>query len=270
MRSSSSQLHLVQPGFYKSILSRAALCLTLAMGALVMPPATAAPTDCEGHYYGDQRPDLNNLKLGVSAKELCSDYFAIWYSGVARSPLWSAEFLSRGRIEAGRGVDRSNDFRPDTRLPKDWRSELNDYRGSGFDRGHLAPSADMPTPGSDSQSFLLSNMIPQDPALNRGLWAAIESAVRAQANYKPIYVITGAIFHGQSINRLNGRVLIPTHVYKLIYDPERNMAGAYLVENAPNKRHRELTLSELEQFAGVSFLPAAQGVKKLKLPRPRY
>jgi len=113
-------------------------------------------------------------------------------------------------------------------------------------------------------------MIPQDPKLNRGLWAAIESAVRAQAGYKPVYVITGALYLGANIERINGRVLVPTHVYKLVYEPERHIAGAYVVENAPNKRHREVTLSQLESMAGVKFLPGATGVGEMKLPRPRY
>ena len=113
-------------------------------------------------------------------------------------------------------------------------------------------------------------MIPQDPNLNRNLWSALESAVRSQAAYQPIYVITGALFIGSELQRMKGRVLVPTHVYKLLYDPKQNAAAAYLVENAPDKRHREVSLAELEEIAGVKFLPAAKNVAKLKLPRPRY
>src|SRR5690606_27801005 len=130
----------------------------LSVSALLLSAQAvlAAPSQCPNNYHEGQRPNLINKKLGASATELCSDYYAVWYSGVARSPVWAAEYLTKGRIDAGRNVPRSNDFRPDTRLPSAWRSDLRDYRGSGFDRGHLAPSADMPTPGSDSQSFLLS------------------------------------------------------------------------------------------------------------------
>src|SRR5690606_14564827 len=147
---------------------------------------------------------------------------------------------------------------------------LTDYRGSGYDRGHLVPSADMPTPSSDSQSFLLSNIVPQDPNLNRNLWAAIEAAVRAHANHRPVYTITGVLFKGAQIERGKGRVLVPTHLYKLVYEPGRNAAAAYLVQNAPRKRHQEITLAELEELAGIRFLPGATNVGKLKLPRPRY
>lgn len=244
----------------------------LAVAALmaVATPIHAAPSACEGSYYKDQRPDLINPKLGVSAKELCYNHHAVWYSGVSRTPLWAAAYLTRGRIESGKTVPRSDDFREETRLPSSWRSRLSDYRGSGYDRGHLVPSASMPTPSSDSQSFILSNIVPQDPTLNRSLWSAIESAVRAHAMHRPVYTITGVLFMGTQIERIKGRVLVPTHMYKLVYEPDRNLAAAYLVENAPRKRHKEVSLEQLEKLAGVAFLPGARDVGLLKLPRPRY
>lgn len=242
----------------------------IAAATLALSPVQAAPSKCANQYFLDQRPDFVNPKLELSSMELCSDYFATMYSGVAKSPLYSAEYLTQGRLQAAKQYGRSNDFRPDTRIPSSMRAELSSFKGSGYDRGHLAPSADMPTPGSDSQSFLLSNMVAQDPTLNRGLWAAIEGAVRAQANYSPVYVITGAMFRGNNIKRIKGGVLVPTHVYKLVFDPKANAAAAYVVENAPNKRHQEVSLQELESLAGIKFLPGATNVRTMKLPRPRY
>jgi endonuclease G len=233
-------------------------------------PVFAAASNCPESYYRGQRPDAANPRLAASARELCSAGYAVWYSGIARTPLWAGEFLTKGGIDAGREVARSNHFRADTRLAADWRSTLEDFKGSGFDRGHLAPSADMATPAADSQSFILSNMVPQDPTLNRYLWAAIEKAVRAQANYAPVYVITGALFLDASVRRINDRVMVPSHLYKIVYDPRTNAAAAYVVENAANKRHREMSLADIEKLAGIRFLPGAENVKMLKLPRPRY
>jgi endonuclease G len=243
---------------------------TLALACSLHTPVSAAPSSCPDNYYQGQRPDPINLRLASSARELCSSSYAVWYSAIARTPLWAGEFLTQGRIEAGRDVPRSNRFHADTRLAADWRSTLDDFRHSGFDRGHLAPSADMPTAAADSQSFMLSNMVPQDPTLNRTLWAAIEKAVRAQANYEPVYVITGALFLDASVRRINDRVMVPSHLYKIVYDPKANAAAAYVVENAANKRQREMSLAEIEKLAGISFLPGAENVKRLKLPRPRY
>jgi len=119
---------------------------------------------------------------------------------------------------------------------------------------------------------LLSNIIAQDPHLNRNLWAAIEKAVRAHALHRPVYIYTGALFLGKKIERLNDRVLIPTHVYKLLYDRENNAAAAYLVENKAYRRHREVDLKTLQDMAGIEFFPDkdAGKIKMLKLPRPRY
>jgi len=236
----------------------------------VQQAAIQAVTDCPHLYHAATPPRLTNSRLGQHTRELCSDHYAVLYSGVARSPLYAAEYLTKGKVVASREFGRTNDFRPDTRLPKDWRSELADFRKSGFDRGHLAPSADMPTPAADSQSFLLSNIVAQNPQLNRKLWAAIEKAVRALAMHRPVYTITGVLFKGERIERLNNRVMIPTHLYKLVFEPKQNAAAAYLVENQANRRHREISLEELETLAGVEFFPKNSKIGRLKLPRPRY
>lgn len=245
-----------------------AVALTLMLAGL----AHGAQSACPEHYYKGQRPDIVNERLALSAKELCSAGHAVWYSGVARAPLWSASFLTKGRLEQAATVPRSNNFREDRRIPSDWRAKLVDFRGSGFDRGHLAPSADMPTPIADSESFLLTNIVAQNPQLNRNLWASIERAVRAHAKHRSVYVITGVLYLEPKVERINGRVMVPSHMYKLVYEPQRQAAAAYLVENRANVRHREVTLAQLEQMAGVSFLPGVSGneVRPLKLPRPRY
>lgn len=191
------------------------------------------------------------------------------YSGIARSPIWSAEHLSPGRMQAALNVPRVENFNPDERLKRAWRSRLDDFRGSGYDRGHLAPAADMPSPAAMSASFLLSNIVAQDPQLNRNLWAAIESAVRALARHREIYVITGPIWRGQTIVRIGEGVMVPTHLYKLVYDPTNEAAAAYLVENGPDKRHQPISLNELIGLTSIDFFPG-QRLERLKLPRPRY
>lgn len=244
----------------------------LALSLLIGSAAHSAQSSCPEHYYKGQRPDVVNERLTLSTQELCSSGHGVWYSGVARAPLWSASYLTKGRLAQASNVSRSNNFREDRRIPNDWRAKLSDFRGSGFDRGHLAPSADMHTPNADSESFLLTNIIAQDPQLNRNLWAAIESAVRAHARHRSVYVITGVMYLEPTVQRVNGRVMIPSHIYKLVYEPQRNAAAAYVVENRANVRHREVTLAQLESMAGISFLPgeASSSINDLKLPRPRY
>ena len=86
---------------------------------------------------------------------------------------------------------------------------------------HLAPAADMPDERAQHESFSLANMIPQDPQSNRGLWSGIESAVRGLArNSGELYVVSGPVFQGATLQRLRGRVLVPTHIFKAVYDPK--------------------------------------------------
>lgn len=248
------------------VLSAIAGAATLCLSA----SAIAYDTQCPQHYAQGVAPKATNIKLTKSARELCSSNYAVYYSGIARAPLLAAHYLTPGHIKASKSVPRSNDFRIDARLPSDWRATLEDFRGSGMDRGHLVPSADMPTPAADSQSFLLSNIVAQDSTLNRSLWAAIESATRAYAQHSPVYVVTGALFLGSTIDRINNRVLVPSHVFKLLYNEKSNEAAAYIVENKANKRHKEVTLKEINEIAGFNLLPATSSVNKLDLPRPRY
>ena len=86
----------------------------------------------------------------------------------------------------------------------------------------MALSGDMPTETSQHESFSLANMIPQDPKNNQILWQGIEEATRTLASRDgEVYVVTGPIFEGSSLERLNGRVLVPAFVFKAIYDPVR-------------------------------------------------
>jgi endonuclease G len=144
---------------------------------------------------------------------------------------------------------------------------------SGFDRGHLALAADMPDEQAQHESFSLANMIPQDPQSYRGLWSGIESAVRGLARKSgKLYVVSGPVFQGATLKRLHGRVLVPTHIFKAVYDPKRNQAAAYVVENADGDQWRAVSISELQQITGIDpFLGLAPSVKNyaMTLPEPR-
>ncbi|EME0136358.1 DNA/RNA non-specific endonuclease, partial [Vibrio parahaemolyticus] len=138
---------------------------------------------------------------------------------------------------------RSNAFQEDTEMPDYARSILADYKGSGYDRGHLAPSATMDfTQESMKQSFLMSNMSPQLPGFNRVGWRVLEEHVRDLANeYNELYVVTGPIYQGNEGTIGNG-VVIPSAFYKVILDPSFDEAIAFIVP------HRDVSSSELTNF----------------------
>lgn len=128
-------------------------------------------------------------------------------------------------------------------MPDYARSTLADYKGSGYDRGHLAPSATMDfTQESMKQSFLMSNMSPQLPGFNRVGWRVLEEHVRDLANeYNELYVVTGPIYQGNEGTIGNG-VVIPSAFYKVILDPSFDEAIAFIVP------HRDVSSSELANF----------------------
>ena len=143
--------------------------------------------------------------------------------------MFVAERLNRPSLQQAQGVQRTNRFFADARLPRSDRAELADYKGSGYARGHMAPAGDMPTPAAMTQSFSLANMVPQDPQQNSGPWSKIEQdtrryAMRAQGD---VYVITGPVFGPDSQTIGARQVHVPTHLFKLVYDATTKRAWAH-------------------------------------------
>lgn len=251
------------------MLRRPELPLVLA----VLVTAGPAAAGCPHFFAGGQPPVLTNPRLAANTQALCYQAFAVMHSGLSRTPLYAAEHLDRAQVEAARKTDRVDAFHEEPRLPPAARAQLADYAGSGFDRGHLAPSGDMPDPEAQQESFSLANIVPQNPDLNRHLWAGIESAVRALAVERGnLYVVTGPVFQGGNVQSLKGRVLVPTHLFKAVYDPGRGEAGIYLAPNTAAETWEAVSPARLAEIAGIEVfpsLPAAARGRVLPLPEPR-
>lgn len=235
--------------------------------------AGAAPTQCPSHYPAGQAPEFTNPRLAANTREICYSEYGLMHSGITRTPLWSAEHLTATEVAFANQVRRKNAFHADPHIPRKDRAELRDYARSGFDRGHMTPSGDMPTEQAQQESFSLANIVPQNPRNNQRLWARIEAAVRRLAEREgELYIITGPLFLGAQLQQIGGRVLVPSHIYKLVYHPVRRQAAAYLVENQATDEHRVVALPELEQLAGIDFLPwlpPEDKARLLRLPAPR-
>ncbi|HWR01699.1 MAG TPA: DNA/RNA non-specific endonuclease, partial [Chlorobaculum sp.] len=233
---------------------------------------TATPSQCRSQYLNGVEPVILNANLSAKTRVLCYDNFAVMHSGISRTPLWSAEHLTRSSLTSARQLVRHNKFHYEDQLPPDERAELKDYSRSGFDRGHMAPSADMPTEKAQQQCFTLANMVPQNPDNNRHLWEGIESAVRHLAiKTGELYVISGPLFSGSDLKRLKSRVLVPTHLFKVVFDPVKNIGAVYLVKNEEGEEWQVVSISKLENMVGINFfpkLPTGIKQKKLTLPEP--
>ncbi len=235
--------------------------------------ATAGQTKCPQHFLGGQAPDILNPKMQVMTHEICYGGYGTMHSGITKGPLYSAEYLTRDRIRQAKGLVRNNEFHPDPDLAFAERSNLWDFTRTGFDRGHIAPSADMPSEQSQYEAFSLANIVPQDPENNRGVWSDVEGVTRHLTNQRGgLYVVTGPLFYGNSLRRIKGRVLVPTHLFKAVWDDRRREGGAYLVENTANGQAQRMSISQVEQLAVLDLFPSLkQGQKErlMALPEPK-
>ena len=146
--------------------------------------------DCPQNFYAGTAPTYLNQKLTQNVVALCFDGFATLYSGVTRTPMWSAEHLTRQRLEDAEKISRDDSFHEESRLPESMRAKLSDYKRSGYDRGHIAPNADMASVSQQYDSFSLANIAPQSPKNNRYVWRNLESVTRyLTKQYGETYVV---------------------------------------------------------------------------------
>ena len=224
---------------------------------LLTAPAYADGLEgCEHHVtYG-----APSLKPAL----LCRLGYALSHNSKHKVPDWVAYRLTREKM---RGTyPRSNNFRADPDLESGQRAVLLDYKLSGFDRGHMAPAAAMKWDArAMSESFLLSNMAPQvGNGFNRGIWRVLERNVRDWTSERGmLYVVTGPIYASEELQEIGGNnVSVPTHFYKVIFDPVQVEAIAFILKNAKLQTSDLPTfitsVDVVENLTGLDFLPKLQ------------
>lgn len=218
--------------------------------------------ECPEFFPPGGTPVVPGQGLG-GLRELCYDSFAVLHNGSTRTPVFVAQRLNRSLLQQGQGLQRTDRFFADARLPRRERAELSDYKGSGYSRGHMAPAGDMPNATAMAQSFTLANMVPQDQRHNAGAWAKIEADTRAYVMRAKgdVYVITGPVFDRQTQHIGPNRVAVPSHLFKLVYDKAAGRSWVYWQENSPRKKAEPpISYLELVQRTGLELLPAAGGM----------
>ena len=184
--------------------------------------------------------------------------FSLLYSEDHEQATWVAYVLSSKEVDGK--VPRSNNFREDPSIITGSAS-LSDYKGSGYDRGHLAPAGDLKwSENSMKDSFYLSNMSPQVPGFNRDIWKRLEEWTRDQAvSNKELIVITGPVLTDGPYEEIgNNGVDIPKRYFKVLLDytePEIKAVG-FIMENKSSKSpvtDFALTIDEVELVTGLDF-----------------
>ena len=173
---------------------------------------------------------------------------------------WVAQVLTGQQIQGKE--PRENVFMNDPEV-KSGSAVTADYTRSGYDRGHLAPAGDFKNSAvAMKESFYMSNISPQDPAFNRGVWSELEKLVRAWAyKYEKVYVVTGPVLKPglKKIGRIN-QVAVPEQFYKVVLyvNPPYVKGIAFLMNNEGSNLplHKfVVSIDEVERLTGIDFFP---------------
>ncbi len=250
------------------------LILMLSIAVALPTAACRAQTICPQQVLAGQYPVLVNEKLATRTTLLCNASYTVLASGITHGPLWSAEHPTRASLEEAGQTKRDGYFHADDRLPPGDQAQLDDFRRSGFDRGHMTPSGDMPGQAAQQESFMLSNVVPQTAALNRGIWEGTEAAVRHLAEQEgELFVVTGPAFHGETLETIGpNKVFVPSSTWKAVYDPVTGGAGVYVCKNI--EQHptcAQVTVATLISVVGIDPFPSLSNTIKtarFALPEP--
>jgi endonuclease G len=197
--------------------------------------------------------------------------YALCYDEKHEQAKWVAYVLTAA--ETISRYERTNDFNTDPAV-KTGSASNDDYKGSGYDRGHLAPAGDMGFSSvSMIESFYYSNMSPQNPSFNRGIWKKLEEQVRSWAVlYDSVLVVTGPVLTANLPKIGVNGVSIPSFYYKVILDYKNNQskAIALILPNVKGTKPLSsyvLSIDELEKLTNLDFFPELQDDLEARLEK---
>ena len=208
--------------------------------------------------------------FGVPIQVLRNAGYHTCYCYLTMQPRYVLQELSADELEVG--VDRQDVFREDDRIPPQFRQTAEHYRGSGYDRGHLAPSADQRTVVENSASFLLSNMCPQRVEFNRGVWKHAETDVRQMVRSSlQVWCCSGPAWLTekpiQALQAVGKRSLpIPHAFWKSVLTESRSgliSAEHWWFDHETDSRE-QISLNELERRAGLQLWTQVQSRERIQ------
>lgn len=186
-------------------------------------------------------------------------FYTLCYAEEHEQAFWTEHTLNRAQITGTQR--RTNNFKYDPKISTQ-SAGPRDYRGSGYDRGHLVPAGDMKVNyTSMSESFFMSNMSPQTPGFNRGIWRVLEERIRSWFEGDDLIIITGPVLKS-GLSKLN-EISIPEEYYKILFHPSKSRMIAFLMKNESSRQPLEnfvVSVDYLEQLTELDFfssLPVA-------------
>ena len=187
-----------------------------------------------------------------------TSYF-VSYNKEWRIPNWVAWHLTADHVDGD--APRRNSFREDLDVPEP-RATPADYKGSGWSRGHMCPSGDNKwDPRANHDTFLLTNLCPQDANLNSGLWNSIEMDCRKWARkYGDVFIVCGPLPLRPPFETIGGnKVAVPKAFFKIVLCLNKSpKAFGFVVKNRSGEKKSDLyynTVREVERLTNIDFFP---------------
>ena len=249
--------------------------ILLILAALIIPNIA---------YAWDQRPNQPDTvcaaflpygKITDTAKHdttpLCRQGYFIQHDNVAKIALWAAWNITPEHVNGC--VKRTNAFVADAALTADKRSTPSDYAGSGYDQGHIANDAHQSWDQQvEYESFLMSNMSPQLPGLNRGIWKLLETSTGAWtfSRKHTLIIYAGDVYTiGKDKTIGNNKVIVPNKIWKVVIDTQTKEVFAFLFPQAENQGNDltkvQVSVADLEAATGL-VIPVPPGADKKSKP----
>ena len=182
--------------------------------------------------------------------------FTLSYNNEHKQANWVAYELKKDELNGS--FKRKNNFKKDPKLFGITASP-NDYKGTKYDRGHLAPAADMSWSRSAmDESFYMSNISPQFYSFNRGGWKKLEKQVRDWANiYKSVYIVCGGVLE-EGLKQIGNMVSVPKRYFKVIlhHNDDGKKAIAFIMPNEKITRPIKdyaVTIDHIEELTSIDF-----------------
>lgn len=211
--------------------------------------------------------ELNFLPAKVDSNQILTySQFSLSYNEQHEQADWVAYTLTEEEVVMKQ--DRCNCFKSDKQIITKSAAK-SDYGSTGFDLGHLSPAADNNLSAlANEESFLMSNISPQTPTFNRGVWKSLETWVREQAElHSVLYVVTGPVFSNNLGTLGKNEVTIPGYFYKVILRPEgtKMVTIAFLIPQlgaSDNFRDYIVTVNTIETITKIDFFPELDDSKE--------
>jgi endonuclease G len=217
---------------------------------------------------------LSWLPIGSMKTEMIKHSgFTLAYHEADEQALWVAYQLNSNELMQNQ-VERTSDFRPDP-LVKTKSAEARDYKSTGYDRGHLCPASDRAVSlDKMSETFYMSNISPQIPGFNRGIWKQLEENVRDwTSNVHRLYVVTGPILENPELSKKIGyanKITVPREFYKVIVDLQggKQKGIGFIIHNQDSDRPLNeyvVSIDQIEKRTNLNFFPKLSKNQELNI-----